>query len=799
MNAYLLRYIIVHLCFKITKKPIFYQALILFGIFVSINSSAIDLKGYVRNPENDALTNAHVLLLNTPFGATTDSLGFFRISNLSEGNYTLYISYLGYETLVKEIDVKDTLGTYDFVLSPITIQLNQGIIVSGSRFQSSKFLSPFSVTSINTAELKATYPRTTPESLISNGVWVQKTNHGGGSPFVRGLTGYHTLLMIDGIRLNNATFRSGPNQYLNTLDPLTISNIEIIRSSGSVQYGSDAIGGTVHFFTKTPQFSTNNKVLFEPHLIVKYVSQGVNKINKSFPKVLFPGMERIVRSEATVAGKSIAFYGGFGFKKFNDMEASASLGTLKPTGYDEYDADAKILIKKDKHKFTAAFQMVKQNNVPLYHKVVTGTYSIYNFDPQFRSLVYLKHEFLVGDRWARKISTTLYRQHSVEERHKQISGETKQNIDLDKVRSTGATIDLFSSPTKYWTFNSGIDINYDKVNSSTRITNQENAEIENFRGLYPDNSTAWNIALFSLHQININRFVINSGIRFNNFHITSLDTIFGNTRLMPSALVGNIGLSYMISKQVRIVSMLNTGFRAPNINDVSSFGISDFRYEIPGSNLKPEKSISYEVGYRQKSSKISSSFSLFTTILTNLITNVPTSYLGQDSILIDIDNMEYIHYYRKENTNKAHIWGFEAETEIQLLGWLNSYGRLYYTFGQDISKNEPLRRIPPVNGVIGLNIFPGESTHIRTEYLFAGKQDRLSSGDISDNRISDGGTPGWTIINISMGYTGLNWIDINIGVSNLFDTAYRIHGSGVDGYGRNIWLGIKLNFFEFKE
>ncbi|MCD4768923.1 MAG: TonB-dependent receptor, partial [Bacteroidales bacterium] len=608
-----------------------------------------------------------------------------------------------------------------------------------------------------------------------------------------GLTGYHTLLMIDGIRLNNATFRSGPNQYLNTLDPLILSNIEIIRSSGSVQYGSDALGGTVHFFTKTPQFSTTGKVLIEPHVIAKYVCQGVNGINNTLSNTLFPGMERIIRSETTVAGKNIAFYGGVGYKKFNDIDASASLGTLKPTGYDEYDTDAKLLIKKDKHNFIAAFQMVKQNNVPLYHKVVMGTYSIYVFDPQFRSLAYLKHDFLIDHKWARKISTTLYTQHSVEERHKQITGETEQTIESDKVRSIGTTIDIFSAPKKFWTFNSGLDINFDKVNSSTKIASHENTEIQYYRGLYPDNATAWNMALFSLHQINLNRFVLNAGLRFNKFHIATLDTLFGNTCLTPSALVGNIGLSYKINNKIRIVSTLNTGFRAPNINDVSSFGIADFRYEIPGYDLKSEKSISYEVGYRQKSSRVSSSFSLFKTNLTNLITNVPTSYQGQDSVLIDVDNNEYIQYYRKENTNKAYIWGFEAETEIQLLRWLNSYGRLYYTFGQDHFKNEPLRRIPPVNGVIGLNLYLGESTHIRTGYLFAGKQDRLSGGDISDNRIPDGGTPGWSIINISIGYTGLHWIDINMGINNLFDTAYRTHGSGVDGYGRNIWLGIKLS------
>lgn len=766
---------------------------ILAGLITCLNIAAADLTGYVRDSENNSLMNAHILLLNTSIGTSTDSMGFFHISNLTEGVYTVYISYLGYETLVDQVKVKENGGTYDFVLFPGTIQLNQGIIVSASRFESQKYFSPISISSINSAELKVTFPRSTPESLMSNGAWVQKTNHGGGSPFVRGLTGYHTLLMIDGIRLNNATFRSGPNQYLNTLDPLILSNVEIIRSTGSVQYGSDALGGTVHFFTRTPEFSTTGKVLFKPRIISKYVSQGINGIHDSFSKSLFPGMERIIRGEATIASKNIAFYGGVGRKKFNDIDASATLGTLMPNGYDEFDTDAKLVIKKERHKFTTAFQLVKQNNVPLYHKIASGSYSLYQFDPQYRSLAYLKHEYLIGNKWARKINTTLYTHHSIEERHKQKTGATTETIESDKVRSTGATIDLFSTPTHFWTFNSGLDFNHDKVKSSSEKRNPETNEIYHYRGLYPDNATQWNVALFSLHQFTLKSFIINAGVRYNNFQITAMDTIFGNTSLTPSALVGNIGLSYELNDHIRITSMLNTGFRAPNINDISSFGIADFRYEIPSPNLKPEKSVSYEIGLRQKSSMISSSFSVFRTDLTNLITNVPTSYMGRDSVLINAETNEYIRYYHKENTNKAYIWGFEAEIEIQILKWLNSYGRLYYTFGQDLTKNEPLRRIPPINGCFGLNFYPLESMHIRTEYLFAGMQDRLSSGDIADDRIQDGGTPGWNIVSISAGFNGLHWMDIHMGINNLFDTAYRIHGSGVDGYGRTIWLGIQLN------
>lgn len=111
---------------------------------------------------------------------------------------------------------------------------------------------------------------------------------------------------------------------------------------------------------------------------------------------------------------------------------------------------------------------------------------------------------------------------------------------------------MFSAPAKQWTFNSGLDFNFDRLNSISRSSGQEDNVIQYSRGLYPDDARAWNMALFSLHQFTLERFVVNTGIRYNRFHIAATDTIFGNTFLTPSALVGNIGLSYKINQQIRL-------------------------------------------------------------------------------------------------------------------------------------------------------------------------------------------------------------------------------------------------------
>jgi outer membrane cobalamin receptor len=121
------------------------------------------------------------------------------------------------------------------------------IFVKSRLLQKNKLNLPYSLVQKNAEAIKLGNYRTTPEALVgSSGVFVQKTNHGGGSAFIRGLTGNQTLLMLDGVRINNATFRYGPNQYLNNIDLYTIDQIEVSKGTGSVEYGSDAIGGVIH-------------------------------------------------------------------------------------------------------------------------------------------------------------------------------------------------------------------------------------------------------------------------------------------------------------------------------------------------------------------------------------------------------------------------------------------------------------------------------------------------------------------------------------------------------------------------
>ena len=298
------------------------------------------------------------------------------------------------------------------------------------------------------------------------------------------------------------------------------------------------------------------------------------------------------------------------------------------------------------------------------------------------------------------------------------------------------------------------------------------------RGLYPDGATMTSMAAFSLHTFDYQKWNITAGVRFNSFIIKVDDEVLSTTKLTPSALVGNLAVQRKLNAKSNLFISFNTGFRAPNIDDLGTLGIVDFRYEIPNSDLEPEHSFQYQIGYKQKYSRLSGEIFLYRNELYNLIVRnkVP------DEII------EGYPVYIKENTEHAFIEGIETAWDLELnKSWLIT-GSLTYTYGQNTTKDEPVRRIPPLFGRVATEYRLG-NLWLNLEWQAAGNQDRLAAGDKEDNRIPAGGTPGWNIFNINTSYSiGAFKIDLNL--LNIFDVDYRYHGSGVNGYGRSAFLTL---------
>ncbi len=652
---------------------------------------------------------------------------------------------------------------------PLMVKYMESVTVTASRTERKVFESPAAVSIVSDQELVMRAPRAMADALFGTTVvWMQKTNHGGGSPFVRGLTGNQTLILVDGVRLNNATFRYGPNQYFNTLDPWSAGRIEVVRGSGSVLYGSDALGGVINVVTQSPEFNPG-KSLISGNAGLKLISQG---------------MEQSGYTGISWQAPNAALSASMNYKNFGDLKAGGDLGFERPSGYDEIGINLNGKFRLGDHwQITGVFRRLNQQDVPRYDQVALRGYQRYSYDPQNHQLGYLRAERTGEHPLFRMMSLLVSYQVSDETRKIRKNNAAILQTEHDLVNTAGLTAQVESQFTPAWNAVTGLEYYYDHIGSEKMEKNLDTGVETGKRGLYPDNSHMASLGLFSHHTLETELFTILLGGRYSRFGIQIPDLEFGEVNLKPQSLVGHASFQLKAGSLQRIILSANTGFRAPNVNDLSTLGLFDYGIEVPATGLSPEKSATVEVGYKLLTPRISGSAFVFHTRLTNQIERVRSVWQGSESL----DGQAV---YQKQNLSRSAISGLEIETALKVTEALSLHTGFTWLYGENTETYEPMRRIPPANGKAAL-LFERNRFYLESAFFWATKQTRLSKGDQDDYRIPEGGTPGWTVVNVSGGY---NWAHAGIygGLTNLFNTAYRTHGSGIDGMGRSVWLSVRI-------
>ena len=630
------------------------------------------------------------------------------------------------------------------------------VTVTATREKASIQRVPYSTSIIQKQDLSRQVSRTLPEALTGIvGVFIQKTNHGGGSPFVRGLTGNQNLILIDGIRLNNSIFRYGPNQYMTLIDPFTVEKVEIVKGSGAVQYGSDALGGVINIQTTALGFAPGKQ----------WSSRLISRITSS-------GMELSGRPELRYAGEKLSFQLGFSSKKFGDLKGGDTTGFQRPSGYSESSLDTKIMGDLGKNwLIIVALQWHRQKDVPVYHKYIKENYALNTSDPLSRHLAYLQLKKQYNTGFIKGIELTLAHQGLREKRYAKKNNSPVLRTEKDQVTSFSANIDLPMRLAAFWTANAGAEFYSDLVFSSRNDFNQQTESEKTIRGLYPDKARYATGSAYLMQHFTLKRFFLETGIRYSMYAAHIRDTTVGNVTIRPSALVFQAGVNYALSKSLNLFANLCEGYRAPNIDDLGTLGIVDFRYEIPAYSLKPERSLNLEAGLKRNGKKLSAALSVFRNNLHGLITRVKTG-----------DKINGYDVYIKENVDQGFIYGTEVQLQYQFLPQWVLASNLSYLYGQSKTRNEPLRRIPPLHASTTLD-FRKNKVRAGLRLDLAAKQNRLAQGDKDDNRIPAGGTPGFSVWNTYFSY---EWkrIQLQLYFSNMFNADYRTHGSGINGMGR---------------
>ena len=653
-------------------------------------------------------------------------------------------------------------------------------------------------------QLVDTNPRTTPEALTGlPGVTVQQTSPAAGSPIVRGLIGNQVLVLVDGIRLNNAIWRNGPVQYLNTIDVEALERIELLRGPAGVRYGSDALGGVIQLQTKSPHFVDEG---FDMHgaLAANYRSASDGKQ---------------IRLEAASGSHSLAVRGGGDLSEFGNLRGGRNTGLQDFSSFRQGAAEAKVLYQPlAGHLLSASYLGMRQLDAPRPDKCsrydpgksltrdgsgqLKDCRAVKEQNLDLAGLSYRTRALDFFDDVGAQLSLQNFHELTERQRWDRARLETKQDDDL----VLGGSARLAHGPLRLGPVelrtSVGGEVSHDLVDSQAwrKSLRSLDAEVAGNRGdptpadtTIADGSQYTAGGLFVEERLAFGRRLSAvAGARFNGYRATAsdpsgdrleqpLDRSFG----APSAsLFGE----YQTPLPISVGLGVSHGYRAPNLYDLTGRDVFGSGYEFAdAATLGPERITSLEGVWHVDVGPLGGEVAAYASALHDLIVRRPGLYRG--SATFDGEQV-----FKRQNAGLGLLWGAEAEGRLQLPAHTEAYGAISYCFGQDITNAEPLTRIAPPNGTLGLRSAPVDHLTLGVYSMWALAQTRLSSRDLADPRIPAGGTPGYFVLGLRAGYLALDHVLVAATLHNLLDTSYRVHGSGVDGPGTEGQLRIEVRF-----
>ncbi len=676
----------------------------------------------------------------------------------------------------------------------------------------------------------------TGDLLVNSGnVFVQKSQQGGSSPVIRGFEASRVLLIVDGVRMNNAVYRAGHLQNIITVDQNMLERVEVLYGPSSTIYGSDALGGVVHFRTKSPVLSATGKLLVKGAGFARY-----STANK----------EKTGHADVSLGWKKFAWLQSYTYSDFDDMKMGSDYPEKYPdfgrrpqyiqttngvdqvvlneddriqrfSGYSQWDITQKLLFRQnDKVTHHLNFQYSNSSDVPRYDRLqdirnfggtigTTLRYAEWFYGPQTRVMgAYELQASHLGffDEFRVNISYQ-----DVKESRQQREYRRYDRFDSrrEHVKVAGFTID----GRKTWAnneLNMGIDGQLNDVKSVADRTNLATGVKSKLDTRYPDGENKMNLfGLYAQHLLKIKngKWVLNDGIRFQfvSLHSTITDNSFFNLpvteiKQTPFAVTGNAGIVFMPVQGFRLTGNLSSGFRAPNIDDavrIFESSTATRRVIIPNTDIGPEYTYNFDLGLTYSvNDKARFEFTGFYTLFRNAIATAPFQLNGQDSILY---NGVTCAVYASQNVNKAYVRGMNARLWIQLgkkISWDNTISQTFGRYVDDKGNKKPLDHVPPVFGKTSLG-YAYKKLGLELYGMFNGWKkikDYNPDGEDNGQYATPDGMPSWFTLNWRGSYAFTKYLTLQGGIENIFDRNYRYFASGFSAPGRNYIVAVRASF-----
>jgi hemoglobin/transferrin/lactoferrin receptor protein len=702
------------------------------------------------------------------------------------------------------------------------------IVVSASRWEERASTSSRQIISLTPRDVRNLNPGTSADLLEATGeVYMQRSQAGGGSPRLRGFGANNVLMVIDGVRINNAIYRTGNLQNLIMLDAESLEEAEVLLGPGSVQYGSDALGGVMVFNTKTPSFSDSGTQIYGSGLIrgtsataQRTVSADVSLATSSLTSSLVITASRF--GDVLSGGSFPSAAPAFGLRTWYVDRINGKDSQLvntnpllqRQSGYDQINILKKFSLKVSDHwTLNASSLYTSTSDVPRYDRLYEQ--QTYRTLPRFAEWYYGPQVWFftttsvkgsnLGAVVEDIVATASYQWYQ-ESRHSRLFAsdvrlDQTETISLINLNVDGRTklADGEDERDLYY----GLEISLQDAASSAQNIDILTDRITRGITRYPDGGSTYNTyaAYAQLRWSLAPSLTLSGGLRATKVDLRSNLTDssvfilpYKTIETSPSAITGSMGFVWRAMQGASMRVNLASGFRAPNIDDMGKvFESRRGALVIPNTKLGPMYVTTAEAGFDVSPlSWLTITGTYYHSWLKDLMQIARDTYYGSDLI-------EYGDVVSKvtslQNVGSGWIDGVSISAQAAFND-ITVDAQASVATGRD-NTGAVLMHVVPAFGQARLTWRPFEGAQLigETRWSAAWTRSMIPESEFTQGvHYTDVGLPAWTIANIRASYELSRWITAQASIENIFDLQYRSAGSGISAPGRNIMVALRCRF-----
>jgi len=775
----------------------------------------------------------------------TNQEGKAPLSVFSEGD-SLNIQFYGFESLKIFLGPQEFKNGVSMALEPKDQTLEEVILSVGRNAVSRKQIAE-KVAVIDAQTIELQRPSTGADLVgLSPGVRIQKSQGGGGSPVIRGFEANRILMVVDGVRMNNAIYRSGHLQNAITVNPNTVERVEVIYGSSSVAYGSDALGGVIHYYTKSPLINSEEKS--SSSFSSDFSSANLGTVNSFSTELSFNKWASLTSisysnfGDIRMGTRRAHGYANWGLTPFYSensrysYQANPSLNEnpniQKNTAYNQLDLFQKFLVKlNDENQLVFNFQYSNSSDIPRYDKLIeqrNGTlrYGEWFYGPQKRILIAPQLKLFPQKRFMNSGRITFAYQNIDESRNSRAFESFIRKTQKENVQVWSLNGDFEFELNQKHSFSYGFEGTFNKVRSfafGKELVVQQNEVVAlkpstPFPTRYPSKGSTYDsFASFVnwIWDLN-NELTVNFGMRFTNTNLEArwkeyynINALLEAVNLDALALTQTLALTYRPTEKIQWNLILSNGFRNPNIDDVGKIRENNGVLVVPNPSLFPEYAYNFELGIKRYFDQSKNYLSLrgFSTLISR--------HIGRSNYIIFSDtttpdqatiryNGEEVETYANNNLGNRYLYGGSLDGYYSLNTFLALRGNLSFIQAVKSEKYGPLPSISPAFGRIFIEYQKSNwlsylsfefSDNKNIEAYSIGGEDGLEETPLlSENPLLYAGTPAWSELSWLAQYRWKKSTSFRIALENILDTHYRPFASGISAPGINLKLGVNYSF-----